>query len=97
MKSGKMFSSKHLSLKAVSSDVSKPGVRVVVSKKVVNKAVTRNLIRRRIKGLFKEIGPKILVVFYVKKGVDGISLKELRKEVIYLINKVQVVEVNRVR
>jgi len=88
MKSGGLFSSKHLSLKALKVGSSKSEVRVVVSKKVAPSAVSRNRLRRRIRGLFEEIGPKsIQAIFFAKKGVNEISLKELREEINHLVKK----------
>lgn len=88
MKSGGLFSSKHLSLKVIKEGLLKSEVRVVVSKKVVPLAVSRNLVRRRVGAFFKETDPKsIQAIFFAKKGIDKISSEELRKEVNYLIKK----------
>lgn len=85
-KSGGLFNSDHLSLKAIKGGPLKSEVRVVVSKKVASSAVSRNRIRRQVRGLFEEINPpSIQAIFYAKAGVKDLSLKELRKEVGSLI------------
>ncbi len=87
--SGSLFSSKHLSLRAVRDSVAESDIRVVVSKKVVSKAVSRNRLKRQIKWLVRETKPQsICAVFYTKKGADKVTLEELRREVIYLIKNV---------
>ncbi|MFC1730964.1 ribonuclease P protein component [candidate division KSB1 bacterium] len=89
-KSGGLFNSDHLSLKATKGGSSKSEVHVVVSKKVVPSAVSRNRIRRRVRGLFEEINPSSMqAVFYTKKGAKDISLNKLREEVGSLISDVE--------
>lgn len=87
-KSGSLFSSKHLSIRVISEKSLKSEIRIIVSKKVASSAVSRNRIRRRIRGLFGELDlQSVQIVLYTKKGVETMSIKELRKEVIYLIKK----------
>ncbi|MEX0652183.1 MAG: ribonuclease P protein component [Candidatus Paceibacterota bacterium] len=89
MKSGGLFSSPHLSLRAVKLGVKKTQVRVVISKKTIKHATARNLLRRRVRGLFEEVAPyPIEAIFYTKKGAQDISKKELREEISYLIKKI---------
>jgi len=86
MKSGGLFGSKHLSVKAVIVESSRSQVKVVVSKKVALNAVARNRLKRRIRGIFEEISPKSLqAIFYTKKGSGELSFKELKEEVVSLI------------
>jgi len=88
-RSGGLFNSDHLSLKAITGKSLISEVRIVVSKKVVPSAVSRNRIRRQIRGLFEEINPPSThAIFYAKKGVEDISLKDLRKEVSGLIGDI---------
>jgi ribonuclease P protein component len=88
MKSGGLVNSEHLSLKIVKDSSLKSEVRVVVSKKVIPLAVSRNSFKRRVRQLFEEMDLKsVQAIFFAKKGVGEISLKELREEVVYLIDK----------
>lgn len=89
-KSGGLFHSKSLSLKATKDGSSGPCVYVVVSKKVTPSAVSRNRLKRRVRGLFSEAGSQsIQAIFYAKKGAGSLSSKELREEVMCLINNVK--------
>lgn len=89
MKSGGLFSSKHISCKAIKKKNIKSQVRVVISKKVTKLAVERNRLKRQIRSVFEEVSPcSVWAVFYVKKGAREVSFKELRNEVICLINDI---------
>lgn len=88
MKSGGLFSTKDLSLKIIKGESLKSEVRVVVSKKTIPSAVFRNRLKRRIRSIFKEARPQSLqAIFYAKAGISELSFKELRKEVICLIER----------
>lgn len=87
-KSGSLFNSKHLSIKVISEESIKSEIRIIISKKIAPSAVSRNHIRRRIRGLFKEMDlQSIQAILYTKKGVEAMSVKELREEVNHLIKR----------
>lgn len=69
------------------------GVSVVVSGKIVKKAVDRNTLKRRIYNLLrKHINTKTdkNVVIITKKGVGKLSFPEIKKELEDLFEKVKI-------
>lgn len=91
MKGGTLSHSPHLSLKSFHNTTSTNcHFTIVVSKKVVKSAVTRNKVKRRLRMLFQELKPKknVLGIFFAKKGIDTVSFSELRKEAYLLIGKI---------
>lgn len=66
----------------------------VVSSKVSNRAVIRNLLRRRGYGVVEKVlletKPSFLCVFYFKKGSDKTPFGEIEKEIVGLLKKSQV-------
>ena len=90
MKYGNLFSSEHLSIKAVRGKAPVSEVRVVVSKKVAKNAVLRNRLKRRIQSIFKEVNPKSSqVIFYTKAGSSELPFRDLQREVKYLLEKIK--------
>ncbi len=59
----------------------------IISKKVAQKAVERNRIRRRVRALFREAAKPGLFVIRVKKQACDAEFQELRKEITSLIMK----------
>lgn len=89
MKLGGLFSSEHISCKIFKGKSITSEARVIVSKKVSKSAVVRNRLKRQVRGVFKRANPSsVWVVFYVKKGADKLSVKQLSEEVAILINKI---------
>ncbi len=90
MKFGGLFNSKHFSLKTVNKNVSKPEIKIIISKKVISSAVKRNKLRRRIRGIFnKTKNNDIWAVFYTKKGSGELSYIEIKSEVEYLLRRLK--------
>ncbi|MCW9054932.1 MAG: ribonuclease P protein component [Candidatus Pacebacteria bacterium] len=85
MRGGSLHHSPHLSLKFLLGG--EAPVRVVVSKKVVSSAVSRNRLKRRIRAIFKEIHPPIQAIVFAKKGVGEVSFDDLRAELQELTKK----------
>ncbi len=90
---GGLFREKHITLKAIPSSLHtkerKGDVRVVVSKKVVTSAVSRNTIKRRVKDIIERVAPKLHGVVYVKKGIEELSQKELTEEIVSTIGQLE--------
>lgn len=86
-KKGSLRQTEHLSFKFLPAG--RGDVRVVISKKIISRAVTRNLLKRRILNLYKRLlelkedGSQ--GVFFVKKGADSLPLSVLREEVMSLM------------
>lgn len=74
----------HFSLRVSPSD--KPKLIISVSKKVAKKAVTRNLVKRRIRAVFRDIKPKAGTYLVIARAgaevVKGEVLKEELKKLI---------------
>ncbi len=90
MQSSKVVSSPHFSLRVSRTDISRePLVAVVVSKKISNKAVTRNFIKRRVRSILEEIldilNPQVRLIIFPKKGADIILFASFKKELLDLI------------
>ncbi|MBN2585537.1 ribonuclease P protein component [Patescibacteria group bacterium] len=62
-------------------------IRVVVSAKVAKKAVMRNLIKRRLRDIWRLIGSGPLPHIYVKKAALTMSFAQLKAELDRLIKK----------
>lgn len=58
---------------------------VVVSKKVASSAVARNKIKRNCYHVLRDLSPKVKnsykIIFFVKKGVEKLSFKDLSSEI----------------
>jgi len=92
-KGGKSFYSSFFSAKVLKSTVKKPSrVGFFVSKKISNKAVERNFIRRRgysvIQNIKKQIEPSYLVVFFAKKESKGVFFIDFENDLICLLKKI---------
>jgi len=74
------------SVKSLDPRVSKKSqLRVVVSVKVSKKATERNLIKRRIKEVWRVVSPKRAVCVYVKKPALLLSFAEIKAELTRLL------------
>lgn len=93
-KNGRFFSGKNLSLTVLKNSKfpEKPSsFAFSVSKKVSNKAVLRNKLRRRgysiVKGVINQIKPGFLAVFVLKKGAEKLIFQEYKEEIESLLAK----------
>lgn len=93
---GGSFFSQHLTARArkLPNTEKTLKISVVVSKKVAKSAVLRNTLRRRVysalENTFKNKGKKPLsIIFYLKKGAEKLTYKEIEKEVQSLVNNIQ--------
>lgn len=72
-----------------------PFRRVVVSSKISKKAVVRNLLKRRLRQILKEVLKQEIylaslnVAVVSKPGISAISFRELKKDVIKLFEKIR--------
>lgn len=82
---GHTFSSPHLTLRVVAAPKEGGKFSFVVSKTVAKGAVKRNLLRRRGYSIVREMkgfGTKETVnIFFLKKGAEKLSYRELASEV----------------
>ncbi len=62
-------------------------VVVIVSKKVLKKAVDRNKLKRRLREIFKDSPTKGII--YTKKGIGDLTYKELKTESEEILNKLK--------
>jgi ribonuclease P protein component len=93
-RSGRLFHSDNLTLrygaKVLSGDDYK--VSVVVSRKVSPKAVQRNLLKRKVFSIVRNskenLKPKSVYIFYLKKTINGVEIRDIEKEVNNLLRKV---------
>ena len=93
-KKGRFWQSSNLSLVTLKKEdptLNKSKFAFSASKNVAKKAVARNKLRRRgysaIRNLMTRVKPSFLAVFIFKKGSDGLSFKEIEKEVVFLLQK----------
>ena len=80
----------HFSLRVLPGDEVK--IAVPVSKKIAKKAVTRNLIRRRVRPILRELVSNLKPATYMiiaKAGAEKIKGKELKEELVRLIRSIR--------
>ena len=80
----------HFSLRVLPGDEVK--IAVPVSKKIAKKAVTRNLIRRRVRPILRELISNLKPATYMiiaKAGAEKIKGKELKEELVRLIRSIR--------
>ncbi len=95
LKNGGWYHSPHLTLRASKNTLGKKSVFAVsVSKKVAKKAVSRNLLKRRVYSVIGEglsgVTDGYSAVFFLKKGIAEIVFSDLKKEVISLLQKAKI-------
>ncbi len=74
----------HFSLRISPSE--KPKLIISVSKKVAKKAVTRNLVKRRVRAVFRSINPRIgTYLIIARAGADAVKGEELEHELSKLL------------
>ena len=90
-KAGRVYHSPCFTLRIASSSDEEHHFSFVVSKKVAQKAVSRNLIRRRcyaaVQTLFPTLKLPVAGIFYVKKGIVGMRYQDLKQEIISILFK----------
>ena len=93
IRSGRSFYSPNLTLRAMRGKNTeiKSLLAVVVSKKVANKAVTRNFLKRRLKYALvkksKELRNGFLIAFWLKKDLSNIKYADFEAEVVALLKQ----------
>lgn len=90
-KTNKKVHGKHLSIFYELTDEDHFRFAISIGKKYGN-AVKRNLAKRRIRSLFRELQdqiPTYLMVITVKPSVHDVSFKELKKDFLKLLNKIK--------
>ncbi|MDQ3076611.1 MAG: ribonuclease P protein component [bacterium] len=92
MKSGTTYHSDHISLRIhriTAQNLSR--FSVVVSKKVENKAVSRNVLKRRLYSVLSmslsSIPPGYAGILFIKKGFSSLSVDYIKKELAIIIEK----------
>jgi ribonuclease P protein component len=87
LKKGRVYHSSFFSLRATKTSDKLTKASFVVSKKVANTAIKRNLLRRRgyaaIKG-FIEGNPGLILAFFLKKEAASLPFLEYKKEILLL-------------
>ena len=82
----------HLMAFVRSNELDKPRVGMAITKRKVPTAVSRNLIKRLIREVFRIQSSKIEnkdIVIIVKKSIKDTNNKELKKEIINIFNKLE--------
>ncbi len=77
--------SQHLTFKTDTTINSSFMVVVIVGKKIIKKAVNRNLLKRRLREIFKDSPTKGIV--YTKKGIENLTYKELKEQAQQIIKQ----------
>jgi ribonuclease P protein component len=92
---GALFSSPHFSFRVLLNKKEDTIFRFtfVVSSKVANKAVLRNLLKRRGRAIVRETlrlakAQPCSGIFYVKKGANLLSYEDMKKEIVKLLSNV---------
>jgi ribonuclease P protein component len=96
---GALFSYPHFSFRVVLNKRDDKIFRFsfVVSSKVANKAVLRNLLRRRGKAIVREAltasaSKPCAGIFYAGKGASGISYDAVKSEIVFLLKKATIIQ-----
>lgn len=94
IKKGKVYYSKHFTLRVVQTQVREDWkISVVISKKTEHRAVKRNQLRRRLTHALRETmvtTPFFTGVFFVKKGAFSLSFRAIKNELSELLRSVRV-------
>ena len=85
-RSGKKMYSKHFLIIVAPSDRSESRLGVTVSRKVSKRAVRRNLVKRRIREIFRlyrsRLREALDIVIIARDGADACSYADMRKEIL---------------
>lgn len=99
--SGKKYESAHLILRALldsETSNSEPKIGIVVSQKVSKKAVTRNRIKRQIKGIIRGLLPQMekggKIVIVVKTTAKECQFNQFLRELEELLLKANIIHGN---
>jgi len=96
LKKGKVYYSKHFTLRVIQAKTKEMGkIAFVVSKKTERRAIKRNQIKRRCLHALKEtlIGaPSFTGVFFVKKGVHTLSFSDVKGELKNILMSSQLIK-----
>jgi len=93
VKRGSGYFSQNASLKVLKTADNNCKFGISVSKKELKKATDRNLLKRRVLSILKNIKPKISVkagfgcVIFLKKGAIDIPYQKLQDEIVFLLKK----------
>lgn len=91
---GKIYNFPYFSIKVSNLLVDDPQSKFtcVISKKVIKKAVQRNLFKRRffsiVQKKYKELSGNRAVIFFLKKGGEQLSFDDLEKEILSIFKKI---------
>ncbi len=92
------FNGSNLSLRVLKTPLNNKETKFsfVVSKKVSNKAVKRNFLKKRgyyaVKKISKNLNNDFVCVFFLKKNSTLLSYKEFEKEILFLLKKAEVLK-----
>ncbi len=92
---GKTYNSTYFSIKIlkIPNKDFKSRFTCVVSKKVIKKAVSRNLFKRRFFNIIQEIYEGLpsswAVVFFLKTGGEKLTFKDLKKELLKIFENIK--------
>jgi len=95
LKKGHVFHAPHISLRVISApETVESAFAFVVSRKVTNMAVKRNLLKRRGRHIVREATEKLknkyTGVFFFKKDADSLSFEELQEEIASLLSHARI-------
>lgn len=97
-KQGRYSSTAELTVNALQNKKLHSRAVVIISKKVAKKAVTRNLIRRRLQALFQStwqtLAPGYDIVVTVRRDISGLSLAELEASLRLPMTKLALIKAN---
>ncbi|MCD5396454.1 MAG: ribonuclease P protein component [Candidatus Pacebacteria bacterium] len=91
LKEGKGINDKYFFVKFKENDLGFVRVGFIVSKKVSNKAVVRNKVKRRmregVRGFLSEIQKNLDIVIIAKKGGQSLDFWEIKERLEKILNK----------
>lgn len=95
LQKGFRFYSQNVSLRTTRAVNSRFKFAVSVSKKELKTAVKRNLLRRRVYSILRELKTKIKTplnsVFFLKKEAIELPYSKLKDEVVFLLKKARII------
>ena len=94
-KKGKGYKQGFLFLKVLNNDLGFNRFGIIVSKKISNKAVVRNKIKRRLREILKRktdrIKKSLDIVFLTNSGIEKQSFKDIDQEVEEILKKAGII------
>lgn len=91
---GQYFGSTYISIKILKNNLDNSRFAILVGKSISKKAVTRNIIKRRIKEVIRQnldlAAKGYDIIFFIKKSILELDFEKTRKEILLILKKTKI-------